>query len=195
MTDVLGFGYVEEFLSSAEHGRLFEQLSALTFGPDVFRGQQLRRRYAQFGQAYRSTGRKLVAAPAIPGFLRALEERARWLANAPEAMYVTYYPYGAGIRWHTDAPCIGECIAAVSVGDAARLQLKCGNVTTVACDLQVKPGSLYLLRGPARWEFQHRIMPVKAQRYSITFANWHLSEPSRFISNRRMLHQARSAVT
>jgi alkylated DNA repair dioxygenase AlkB len=35
-------------------------------------------------------------------------------------------------------------------------------------EVLLAPGSLYLLEGPARWEYQHRILPVKSVRYSIT---------------------------
>jgi alkylated DNA repair dioxygenase AlkB len=35
--------------------------------------------------------------------------------------------------------------------------------------LTVAPRSIYLLRGPARWEWQHSVSPTKSLRYSITF--------------------------
>jgi alkylated DNA repair dioxygenase AlkB len=33
----------------------------------------------------------------------------------------------------------------------------------------VAPRSIYLLRGPARWDWQHSVAPTKSLRYSITF--------------------------
>jgi alkylated DNA repair dioxygenase AlkB len=33
----------------------------------------------------------------------------------------------------------------------------------------VPPRSIYLLRGPARWAWQHSVAPTRALRYSITF--------------------------
>ena len=35
--------------------------------------------------------------------------------------------------------------------------------------IEVEPRSIYLLRGPARWQWQHSIAPTRALRYSITF--------------------------
>ena len=35
-------------------------------------------------------------------------------------------------------------------------------------ELLVEPRSIYLLRGPARWAWQHAIAPTEALRYSIT---------------------------
>ena len=33
----------------------------------------------------------------------------------------------------------------------------------------LEPRSAYVMRGPARWKFQHSIPPVKDFRYSVTF--------------------------
>jgi alkylated DNA repair dioxygenase AlkB len=35
--------------------------------------------------------------------------------------------------------------------------------------LDLEPRSAYVLRGDARWRWQHSIPPTKALRYSITF--------------------------
>jgi len=34
--------------------------------------------------------------------------------------------------------------------------------------LVLAPRSIYLLRGPARWQWQHSVAPTKTLRYSIT---------------------------
>jgi alkylated DNA repair dioxygenase AlkB len=33
----------------------------------------------------------------------------------------------------------------------------------------LEPGSIYVLRGAARWKYQHSIVAVEKLRYSITF--------------------------
>jgi alkylated DNA repair dioxygenase AlkB len=33
----------------------------------------------------------------------------------------------------------------------------------------LEPRSIYVIRGPARWQYQHSIPPVENLRYSITF--------------------------
>ena len=35
--------------------------------------------------------------------------------------------------------------------------------------IELQPRSAYLLRGPARWDWQHSIPPVDTLRYSVTF--------------------------
>ena len=64
---------------------------------------------------------------------------------------------------------------AVSLGGTARLQFRPNRSTEVAWEVAAAPGSLYVMVGPARWEFQHQIVPVEEVRYSLTFR--HVSEP------------------
>jgi alkylated DNA repair dioxygenase AlkB len=167
-----GFAYVPAFLTPQEQVTLLDQLQQLDYEHDVFRGQRLERGYAQFGYAYVSTGRKLEAALPLPDFLTALIARA--LPHCPQGAsfsqcIVTHYPEGAGIGWHTDAPRFGECIMAVSLGGAARLQFRRNGGEAVDHEVLAEPGSLYLMHGPARRACQHQVVPVKTARYSLTF--------------------------
>ena len=81
---------------------------------------------------------------------------------------MTSYPPGAGNNWHFDAPIFGPSIVGLSFGSSARLLLKRGNVIH---RVLLSPRSAYVLSGPARYEWAHRIAPVGAQRYSVTFRN------------------------
>ena len=69
-----GFVYVPGFLTPSEHDELLDRLRALHFDHDVFRGQRLKRGWAQFGFQYLSTGRRPVEAPPLPPFLTRLVE-------------------------------------------------------------------------------------------------------------------------
>jgi alkylated DNA repair protein (DNA oxidative demethylase) len=168
----VGFLYNPDFLSLNEQVALLHELQSLTYTHDVFRGQKLKRRYAQFGYSYVSTGRKLKVALPIPTFLQTLIKKASpYYPNSIEftQCIVTHYPPGAGIGWHTDAPLFGEYILCVSLASEARLQFSPNSSKEVAYEVKVSPGSLYVLQGLARWHYEHRIIPVKAERYSITF--------------------------
>jgi DNA oxidative demethylase len=167
-----GFFYISGFLSTEEPQTLLQQLEELDYEHDVFRGQRLKRGYSQFGYAYVSTGRTLNPTSPMPQFLAALIEKA--LPHCPEGTrfnqcIVTHYPEGAGIGWHTDAPRFGKCIMAVSLGGEARLQFRPNGSEEASCELLAAPGSLYVMHGPARWEYQHQVVPVKSVRYSLTF--------------------------
>jgi len=167
-----GLIYVADFLSAEEHAALLRELLVLEYNHDVFRGQRLKRGYAQFGYAYVSTGRKLERAAEIPAFLQAAIEKAQALHQGCKAFnqcIVTRYPPNSGIGWHTDAPRFGECVAGVSLGGKARFQFRPNGTERVSYEVQAAPGSKYLMRGPARWQYQHQVVPVKGERFSLTF--------------------------
>jgi alkylated DNA repair dioxygenase AlkB len=70
---------------------------------------------------------------------------------------------------HRDAPGF-DVVVGISLGSACRFRFRRG--TTGAWDtteLLLRPRSIYVLRGPARNEWQHSIPAVKELRYSITF--------------------------
>ncbi|MBW3601071.1 MAG: alpha-ketoglutarate-dependent dioxygenase AlkB, partial [Planctomycetes bacterium] len=61
-----GFQYVASFLSIPEQRELLRVVRDLPFTRDRFRGKPLKRRYAQFGFEYISTGRRLKPAAPLP---------------------------------------------------------------------------------------------------------------------------------
>jgi alkylated DNA repair dioxygenase AlkB len=167
-----GFVYLADFLSVEEQAALLRELQALQFQHDTFRGQRLKRGYAQFGKAYVSTGRKLEVTAGIPEFLHVIIDKAR--LHCPDSAefnqcIVTHYPMGSGIGWHTDAPRFGECVVGVSLNSEARLQFRPNGTEEVSYEVWATPGSMYLMCGPVRWDYQHHVVPVKTERYSLTF--------------------------
>ena len=175
-TSPIGFHYVPDVLSPEEHDILVAWLAGLPYEHDVFRGQRLKRSYAQFGYAYVAIGQRLQPAPPFPDYLVELLGRA--LAALPEApgavtfeqCIVTHYGEGAGIGWHMDAPSFGDYIVGVSAGGDGRFQFRPkGLEGPPTYEAVVTAGSVYAMSGPARWEWQHRVVPVKAVRYSLTF--------------------------
>jgi alkylated DNA repair dioxygenase AlkB len=167
-----GFLFVPDFLSPTEQSELLHKLAALTYEHDTFRGQRLKRGYAQFGYAYVSTGRKLKPVAELPPFLSAVAAKALPYCPAGttfEQCIVTRYPQGAGIGWHPDAPIFGDCIVGVSLGGRGRFQFRPKDSEDVSFEVEASSGSMYLMRGPARWEYEHQVVPVRTERYSLTF--------------------------
>ncbi len=63
----------------------------------------------------------------------------------------------------------GEVIA-ISLAAPCTLRLRHKQANSwQRASLQVQPRSAYLLRGEARWDWQHSIPPVDALRSSVTF--------------------------
>ena len=114
-----GFSYIQNFLQQQEQTKLLEQLKTLEYTHDFFRGQKLKRAYAQFGYTYISIWRRIEQASDIPEFLLDLIQKI--ISYCPSntnfnQCIVTHYPLGAGISWHTDAKGFNDCIVAVSIG-------------------------------------------------------------------------------
>lgn len=129
---------------------MLELLSKLQFTHDRFRGQLLKRGYAQFGFSYLTSGRRLEKAAPLPDFLAPIIEQIKGycpVGTEFNQCIVTDYPKGAGIGWHTDASCFSDTIVGVSFGTSARFQFRvCG--TEKACyELEVSPGSIYSMTG------------------------------------------------
>jgi alkylated DNA repair dioxygenase AlkB len=167
-----GLTYVQDFLSDSEQETLLRELRPLTYTHDKFRCKIMKRGWAQFGYAYVSTGRKLTPAPPIPPYLQeVIDKAAPYYPNGIEfaQCIVTLYPEGAGIGWHKDAPRFGDWILGVSLAAEARLRFRPKGATHPSFAVTASPGSLYVMEGAARWQYEHQIMPVKAERYSLTF--------------------------
>jgi len=169
-----GLVFEPELLTEDEERALLVELEGLECGEVRMRGQTARRRVRHFGLRYdyESPG-NLVDADPLPAWLE--EPRARCAALAgvgPEELVetlVSRYPPGAPIGWHRDAPMFGR-VAGISLGSAARMRFQRGKGgERRVLELPLPPRSAYVLRGAARWAWQHSIPPMKELGYSITF--------------------------
>jgi alkylated DNA repair dioxygenase AlkB len=85
---------------------------------------------------------------------------------------VSEYRPGAPLGWHRDVPQF-EVIVGVSLGGTCRMRLrpyKPGgrNARQDVISLVLEPRSAYVMRGAARWGWQHCIVATEELRYSIT---------------------------
>jgi alkylated DNA repair dioxygenase AlkB len=168
-----GLRYEAEFLSVAEERALLDRLAELPFRPFEYQGFLGKRETVSFGWSYRFDGSGLAEAPPIPDWLLPARGRAAAIAGlTPERLgqaLVIRYGEGAGLGWHRDRPVFDDVLG-LSLLSAAplRFRRKRGE-TWQRFTLPVAPRSLYLLRGPARSEWQHSLAPVETLRYAITF--------------------------
>jgi alkylated DNA repair dioxygenase AlkB len=134
-----------------------------------------KRRAVSFGFDYDFSYSALRPAPDIPEILLPLRSRvAAWLRVPPDAIrhaLVAEYRPGTALGWHRDVPDF-ELVCGISLAAAARMRFRpfppTGNRKEVL-SLELAPRSAYVLRGDARWRWQHSIPPTKALRYSVTF--------------------------
>jgi alkylated DNA repair protein (DNA oxidative demethylase) len=184
-----GFLYVPELITAVEERALLDWFAA---SPDwklvTFRGQTARRRAMSFGARYVTQGRKLEPAPELPPELTVYRDRmveaacaglGRELALAGRTIAdfalctALHYPPGGAIGWHADNRMFGPTVLSLSLGTPARLQLQRAARGAITADDDViehelAPRSLFVLAGESRTLWQHRVCPVREERYSLT---------------------------
>ena len=169
-----GFAYQDLFVTPAEEIDLVVLAAGLDMHRVVIRDRPSRRLVRHFGFGYDYKSRRVVEGEPLPAELDAVRRRAEELAGLEDASFVealiAFYPVGAGINWHRDAPAFGDRIVGVSLGAPCRLQLRrdSGGERQVF-QQTLEPRSAYLLGGSARSEWQHHLPTTKGDRYSITF--------------------------
>ena len=168
-----GLAYAPDFLGEAEETALVAELDALAFKPFEFHGFLGKRQTISFGWSYKFDGSGLGTAPPIPAWLHPVRARAAAFAGlAPGALehaLLIKYEEGAGLGWHRDRPVFGDVIGISLLSPAPlRFRRKLG-AKWQRFTLLAEPRSIYLLRGPARSEWEHSLTPVGTLRYSITF--------------------------
>jgi alkylated DNA repair dioxygenase AlkB len=183
-----GFAYVPELITPEEERIL---LSWLTASGDwqsvIFRGQTALRRAMSFGARYLTQGRRISPAPPLPTELAHYRDRmveAACVRLGPELTLAgrtpadfalctaLHYPRGAAIGWHADNAKFGPTVLSLSLGAPARLQLSPASDGGLAAaprfEVELSPRSLFVLAGEARASWLHRLLPVRAERHSLT---------------------------
>lgn len=167
-----GLLYQPDFLSAQEEARLLHIFAGLNFEEFNFHGYAAKRRVLEFGFEYDFTTRQATPAQNFPSFLIETRQRAAAFAGLESGALVegmiSQYPPGAPIGWHRDAPQFGVIIG-ISLNSASRMRFKPYKSSGKIISLELEPRSIYVMRGPARWRFQHSIPAVTQLRYSITF--------------------------
>ena len=170
-----GFNYQAEFLSAGEEHSLLEHIRVLPFREFEFHGFTGKRRTVSFGWRYDFNGGGLTKTEDMPDFLSGIRARAERFATMEsqelQQVLITEYSPGAAIGWHKDRSVFGDVVG-ISLLSACtfRLRRNAGK-SWQRRNLTAEPRSIYLLRGPARSDWEHSIPGVQGLRYSITFRN------------------------
>lgn len=168
-----GFRYQAAILPPDDEQALVAQLQALPLQAFEFHGYVGRRRVLSYGWHYDFGDRTLRPADEIPPFLHPLRERAAAFADLPADdlphALITEYGPGAAIGWHRDKGVFGDVVGISLLAPCVFRLRRQADSGWERYSLTVEPRSAYLLRGPARTEWEHSIPAVEALRYSITF--------------------------
>ncbi len=171
-----GMVYELDFLSGEEEAELISIVQSLPLKEMNYRGYTARRRVVSYGGKYDFQMHRLEPSLSLPQTLEPLRAKvAAWLGVAPEAWtqaLVAEYSEGTPLGWHRDVPDFEDVVGVSLLGQATMRfrpypprEPKRSDVLKLA----IQPRSIYLLRGPARWAWQHNVAPTRSLRYSITF--------------------------
>jgi alkylated DNA repair dioxygenase AlkB len=171
-----GMVYEPNFITRDEEAVLLSEIRNLPLREAKYKEYTAKRRIISYGGSYDFSSNELIPAGPIPPFLHPLRECiAEWL-EVPASRFthalIAEYATGTQLGWHRDVPEF-EIIVGISLGAACRMRLrrypptKGRSLETLSLNLE--PRSVYVMRGEARWRWQHSIPPTKATRYSITF--------------------------
>ena len=170
-----GLAYEPGFLSHDEEQALIALIRSLPLAAAQYKEYTARRRVMSFGGSYDYDANKLLPAQPLIEELHPLRARvARWAGIDPVALHhvlVAEYAPGTPLGWHRDVPDHEE-VFGVSLGSTAVLRFRpYPPVAPRRADvvkLRAAPRSVYAMRGPARWAWQHSVAPVEELRWSIT---------------------------
>ncbi len=176
MTLPRGFLYQPDFIDCIAEAQLISVIATLPLAEMRYRQYTAKRRILSYGGSYDFSDHELRPAAPIPPFLDNLRIRAAdWIGIPPtdfqHALIAEYRP-GTPLGWHRDVPDF-ELVLGISLDSVCRMRFrpyppaKGKDPRSVAVELQ--PRSAYVLRGEARWNWQHAISPTKGHRYSVTF--------------------------
>jgi alkylated DNA repair dioxygenase AlkB len=159
---ISGLSLLADFITEAEE---FELLSVIDQQPWL---ADLQRRVQHYGYRYDYTARQVTAdlyLGALPEWLQPLATRLHHeglFATAPDQVIVNEYQPGQGIAPHVDCiPCFGDTIASLSLGSGCLMDFTHSN-TAQKTNLFLPPRSLLLLKGDARYHWQHGIAKRKS---------------------------------
>ena len=171
-----GWDYRTDFIDAGEEAELLALIVTLPLHEARYKGYTARRRVANFGTAYDYDDNRLLPGPPLPPELEPLRAKAAaWVGEAPEALssaLVAEYKPGVPLGWHRDVPDY-ETVVGISLAGTVRMRFR--RYPPVApkkadvLSIDLRPRSAYVLRGPARWDWQHSIAPTPSLRWSITF--------------------------
>ncbi|MET3858735.1 alpha-ketoglutarate-dependent dioxygenase AlkB [Rhizobium sp. OAE497] len=152
---------------------LLAWIPKLPFKAFDFHGYEGKRRTVSFGWKYDFALGSLRKADDIPDILFPLRDIAADFAGlTPERFQqalVSEYDTGAPIGWHRDKAVFGVVVG-ISLLSPCIFRLRHRNgAHWERAAIEAKPGSIYVLSGPARTVWEHSIPPVDRLRYSITF--------------------------
>ncbi len=154
-----GFSYYKEFISSDDEDRLIEHVDSHPWDTTW------KRRIQQYGFSYGTNRRESLGD--MPDWLTWLCSRLREeriFKETPNQVIINEYRPGQGIAPHVDyRPNYGNTVASLSLGSPIVMDFMSKDNKKISHLLE--PRSLFVLSGPARFNWKHGIAPRKTDHF------------------------------
>lgn len=173
-----GLLYRPDFITGEEEELLLsfieaQRLTRAKGGPEG--AYEAKRRHKGFGWDFDYEGEKIIPGPPLPRFLQRFSHRIeKWLSlprgRVVEALINEYTP-GSALGWHRDNEPF-EHVVGISLAGWIKMRfrpLAGPRDPKRVLSLELEPRSVYVMRGPVRWDYQHSVAAARTLRYSITF--------------------------
>jgi len=160
MTAIEGFLYLLNFITPQFEQSLIEHIDQQPWDT------AWKRRVQQYGSSY---GKTRPSQATIPSWLMSLCERLAeegFFPEVPNLIIVNEYMPGQGIAPHSDHLTSGNIVASLSL--AAPIVMDFINPKEKKLSHLLERRSLFVLSGPARYDWKHGIAPRKADKYQGT---------------------------
>lgn len=162
--EIPGLTYIPEYMPADEQRQLLDLIDQKPWSGE------LKRRVQHYGYKYDYKKRavSLQYLGELPAWAKKLAGRLHQEGlppQIPDQLIVNEYKPGQGIARHIDCvPCFGDTILSLSLGSACVMNfthIPAGTKTA----LLLQPGSLLILQGEARYQWQHGIAPRQRDKY------------------------------
>jgi alkylated DNA repair dioxygenase AlkB len=158
--DVPGLTYIPAFITGNTHDELVAAIDANPWGTE------LTRRVQQYGHSYAYRSREVRYLGPLPLWAAAIAERLLEAGIGDRAcgqLIVNEYNPGRGISSHVDSLDFGEPIVSISLLSPCIMEFT--HHTKQKIPILLEPRSALILKGPARYEWQHAIPNRKTDEW------------------------------
>jgi alkylated DNA repair dioxygenase AlkB len=166
LSSISGLQYHPNFISVSEEGQLLASVRSEKWLDD------LQRQVQHYGFKYDYKSRSIDESQRIgplPQWSQLIIDKMislKIVETRPDQLIVNKYEPGQGIAMHVDCePCFDDTIVSLSLGSDIVMNFKRAMADVAKVPLLLERRSLTVLRGEARYQYQHGIDPRKKDKF------------------------------
>jgi alkylated DNA repair dioxygenase AlkB len=163
-SEIPGLNYIHDYINLDQQNHLLNLIEKQEWST------KLKRRVQHYGYRYDYKNGFLASSSylgALPDWLRSIAEQLfsdRLTPNIPDQVIINEYQPGQGIANHLDCvPCFGNTIISLSLGSACLMDFT-HSQTKEKTSILLYPGSVIVMQGAARYDWQHGIAARKKDK-------------------------------